>query len=332
MPGGRGRMRLLRAHPGVALWVSTRGRQPEKALHHPSGIRKSGSAQETLPCLLARSRTRLAAGSHRSQCPVAPLEDRQVPPDRRNRPRPAFLHHARQPRRRRARTLARGRAEAPERRREGQGADPRGLSGLVAAQLRKRRPSGPGPEGEPECPPRPGLCTGRGHGEGRIRRAGIAPRRAPHAASAPPGRRIPLRPRRPRFRQDHLLPLAGLACGGRDAPGPSHPRPERIPGNTAGRPARPVSPLVPAAGMGRPRGVPVRQGPLDPRPTGGQPLRLVGPHPSGRADRGGVPGATHGRALPFDPGRRGRTAAGAARCSSRGATSSPAWPTRCRTG
>jgi hypothetical protein len=38
MPGGRGRVRLLRADPGMALWVSTRGRQPEKAVHHPSGI------------------------------------------------------------------------------------------------------------------------------------------------------------------------------------------------------------------------------------------------------------------------------------------------------
>ena len=55
--------------------------------------------------------------------------------------------------------LRAGGAEAPERRREGQGANPRELPGLAPGQLRKRRASGAGPQGQPERPPRPGsMC------------------------------------------------------------------------------------------------------------------------------------------------------------------------------
>lgn len=75
---------------------------------------------------------------------------------------------------------------------------------------------------------------------------------------------IALRPRRARFRQVHLLPLAGLSGGRWYESGPQDRSPGRFPGNPARFPHRPLSAALPAAGLVRPgRGAP-DQGTVDP--------------------------------------------------------------------
>ena len=168
----------------------------------------------------------------------------------------------------------------------------RKLPGLVAALLRKRRTAGAGPQGKPECPPRPSLRASRHRPESRNSRpgqTGSPARGTPRTAVAPLRVGITLSSRRTRRGQDHVLPLAGLGGGQRCDTRPSCGCNRGIRGKIAGWAARAVSAAVPLARMVRSRGMLARQRPLDPHRIGRQLKPMARKNQTGWADLGRFP-------------------------------------------